>query len=236
MHAVILAGGKGTRLKPYTTVLPKPLMPIGDIPIMEVVLRQLRSAGIKDVTIAVGYLSELLQAFFGDGKRLGLNIHYSLEEEPLGTCGPLKLIKNLPDNFLVMNGDVLTTLQYKDLIDFHLKQNALVTIAGFNRQVNVDFGVIETDAGGWIQNYIEKPKLDYRVSMGVYVFRAEALNYVPDGKYFDFPDLIKILINNNKKVACYDFNGYWLDIGRPDDYAVAIEEFEQRRNEFLPEG
>ncbi len=234
MHAVILAGGKGTRLRPYTTVLPKPLMPIGDLPILEVVLKQLRSAGFKDITMAVGYLAELLQAFFGDGERLNLRIRYSLEKSPLGTVGPLKLIKDLPETFLVMNGDVLTTLDYKRLMNFHKEHDAKVTIASYKRNVNVDFGVLETDGNGFLRNYIEKPTLDYLVSMGVYIFQADVLNLVPDGQYFDLPDLIKALLKRGEKVAAYPFDGYWLDIGRPDDYATAIEEFEQKRHEFLP--
>jgi len=234
MHAVILAGGKGTRLQPYTTVFPKPLMPIGELPILEVVLRQLRNAGFKDVTIAVGYLSELLQAFFGNGERLGLNIRYSLEEKPLGTVGPLKLIDGLPDTFLVMNGDVLTTLDYKRLMDFHTQREALVTIASYKRKVKVDFGVLETNGNGYLENYIEKPNLDYLVSMGVYVFNAAALAEVPEGQYFDLPNLVLSILGKKEKVASYHFDGYWLDIGRPDDYAAAVKEFEQRRDKFLP--
>ena len=235
MHAVILAGGKGTRLRPYTTVLPKPLMPIGDMPILEVVLRQLQSAGFKNITMAVGYLAEILQAFFGNGERLNLQIRYSLEERPLGTVGPLKLIKDLPETFLVMNGDILTTLDYKKLMNYHKTYDAKVTIASYKRNLKVDFGVLETDENGFLKNYIEKPTLDYLVSMGVYIFQADVLNIVPDGQYFDLPDLIKALLKKGEKVVAYPFDGYWLDIGRPDDYATAIEEFEQKRHEFLPE-
>ena len=234
MRAIILAGGKGTRLLPYTTVLPKPLMPIGDMPILEVVLRQLKAAGIDRVTMAVGHLAELLQAFFGDGKRFGLPIDYSIEEKPLGTVGPLTLIPDLGGTLLMMNGDILTTLDYRDLIERHRESGAIVTIASYVRQVKIDFGVIEADAANVLTRYVEKPKLDYRVSMGVYVFEPEVLRYLRPGQYHDFPDLVKTLIAEGKKVVSYPFSGYWLDMGRPDDYARAVEEFESRRTEFLP--
>jgi NDP-mannose synthase len=234
MRAVILAGGKGTRLLPYTTVLPKPLMPIGDMPILEVVLRQLKSAGIDRVTMAVGHLAELLQAFFGDGKRFGLPIDYSMEEKPLGTVGPLTLIPDLNGTLLIMNGDVLTTLDYRDLIERHRESGAIVTIASYVRQVKIDFGVIEADAANVLTGYVEKPKLDYRVSMGIYVFESEVLRYLRPAEYRDFPDLVKTLVAEGKKVISYPFSGYWLDMGRPDDYARAVEEFESRRAEFLP--
>jgi len=235
MRAVILAGGKGTRLQPYTTVLPKPLMPIGDMPILEVVLRQLKAAGITRVTMAVGYLAELLQAFFGNGARLGLPIDYSMEQKPLGTVGPLTLIPNLDGTLLMMNGDILTTLDYSNLIASHRRSGAVATIASYVRQVKIDFGVIEADPAGCLTGYVEKPTLDYRVSMGIYVFEPEILRYLKPGEYRDFPDLIKTLIAEGKKVMSYPFSGYWLDMGRPDDYARAIEEFESRRHEFLPD-
>jgi NDP-mannose synthase len=233
MRAVILAGGKGTRLQPYTTVLPKPLMPVGDMPILEVVLRQLKAAGINRVTMAVGYLAELLQAFFGNGARLGLPIDYSIEPKPLGTVGPLTLIPDLNGTLLMMNGDVLTTLDYADLISSHRHSGAVATIATHVRQVKIDFGVIKTDGSSRLIDYVEKPTLEYRVSMGVYVFEPEVLHYLKPGEYRDFPDLIKTLIAERQRVVSYPFSGYWLDMGRPDDYARAIEEFESRRSDFL---
>lgn len=234
MRAVILAGGKGTRLAPYTTVLPKPLMPIGDMPILEVVLRQLKAAGVGRVTMAVGYLAELLRAFFGEGKRLGLPIDYSIEEKALGTVGPLTLIKGLDEAFIMMNGDILTTLDYAELLRHHRENGAVCTIASYVRNVKIDFGVIETNEKGMLSGYVEKPQFDYRVSMGIYVFEPMALAYLKPGEYCDFPDLIKMLIADGQKVASYPFGGYWLDMGRPDDYARAVEEFEARRKEFLP--
>ena len=237
MRAVILAGGKGQRLRPYTTVLPKPLMPIGDMPILEVVLRQLAAAGFTRVTMAVGHLGELLQAFFGDGKRLGLAIDYSFEARPLGTVGPLTLIPSLraEREFLVMNGDVLTTLDYSRLIARHRESGAAVTIATYRREVRIDFGVIESDSqSNLLTGYVEKPSFDYRVSMGIYCFDAKVLDGLQPDTYCDFPDLIQRLLAAGQRVASYPFDGYWLDMGRPDDYATAIDEFELRRAEFLP--
>lgn len=237
MRAVILAGGKGQRLRPYTTVLPKPLMPIGDMPILEVVLRQLKAAGVTRVTIAVGYLAELMQAFFGDGKRLGLEIDYSFEDRPLGTVGPLTLIPSLAEesDFLMMNGDVLTTMDYRHLFERHRTSDADVTVATYRREVKIDFGVIESDGSDMLTGYVEKPQFDYRVSMGVYCFKTRVLPRLQPGAHCDFPDLIKSLLAAGRPVASFPFNGYWLDMGRPDDYATAIDEFEARRQEFLPD-
>jgi NDP-sugar pyrophosphorylase family protein len=238
MRAVILAGGKGQRLRPYTTVLPKPLMPIGDMPILEVVLRQLAAAGVTRVTMAVGHLGELLQAFFHDGKRLGLEIDYSFEEVPLGTVGPLTLIPSLDGEreFLVMNGDILTTLDYRELIRQHRESANAVTIATYRRQVKIDFGVIEADpASNLLTGYVEKPSFDYRVSMGIYCFDSRVLRLLAPNAHCDFPDLIKSLLAAGERVGSYPFDGYWLDMGRPDDYATAIDEFESRRTEFLPQ-
>ena len=236
VRAVILAGGKGTRLAPYTTVLPKPLMPIGDLPIVEVVVRQLKAAGIARITMSVGHLPHLLRAFFNDGSRLGLEVDYSLEPEPLGTAGPLALIDQLDDTFLLMNGDVLTDLKYAELIRAHKAGGGVATIATYVRDVKIDFGVVHTDGDNRLTNYVEKPTLQYRVSMGVYVLEPAVLRYVTRGRYLDFPDLIKTLIADEQKVVSYPFSGYWLDIGRPDDYERAVREFEEKKNDILPGG
>lgn len=235
MHAVILAGGKGTRLRPYTTVLPKPLMPIGEMPILEIVLRQLKANGFSRITIAVGYLSEILKAFFGDGSRLGLKIDYSLEEKPLGTAAPLKLIEELPDTFIMMNGDLLTNISYKEFLNFHLESQSLMSIATYLREVKIDFGVLEADQNNRLLQYVEKPTMDYMVSMGIYAFQKEVLSYIPDNKYFDLPDLVKLLLDKGDPLSTYRFSGYWLDIGRPDDYSLAVDEFESKKSFFLPE-
>jgi NDP-sugar pyrophosphorylase family protein len=234
MKAVILAGGKGTRLSPYTKVLPKPLMPIGDMPILEVILRQIKLAGIEDVVLTVGHLSELLRTFFQDGSRLGLNISYNYEDSPLGTAGPIAFVPDLEDTFLVMNGDVLSTLPLKELIQFHKTNNAIATIATHHRTVKVDLGVIQWDGDSRVAGYIEKPTYDYSVSMGIYVFEPKVLTYIPKGEYYDFPDLVKKLIGVGEKVIGYRFDGYWQDLGRPDDYESAAQDFDQMRSQFLP--
>src|SRR5512134_448433 len=175
MKAVVLAGGKGTRLTPYTKILPKPLMPIGDMPILEVLLRQVKASGVEDVVLTVGHLSELLKAFFQDGHQWGLNICYSYEEKPLGTAGPVALVNGLEETFLVTNGDVLTTLNLKDLIGFHKQQKAIATIASHQRQVHIDFGVLQMNGDCTVIGYNEKPNIDYVVSMGLYVFEPKVL-------------------------------------------------------------
>jgi NDP-sugar pyrophosphorylase family protein len=235
MKAVVLAGGKGTRLAPYTKILPKSLMPIGDMPILEVLLRQMKTAGIHKVTLTVGHLSELLKAFFQDGHQWGLEIEYSYERCPLGTAGPLALVQGLDRTFLVTNGDVLTTMPLHDLMDFHSKQRAAATIAVHHRKVKVDLGVIQWDAQSRLNGYVEKPTYDYCVSMGIYVFEPRVLGYIPPGEYLDFPDLVKKMIAAGEKVMGYQYDGYWQDLGRPDDYESATEGFEKMRSQFLPE-
>lgn len=233
MQAIILAGGKGTRLKPYTTILPKPLMPIGDYPILEIIIKQLKYFGVEEIIFAVGYLKELLRAFFDDGHKWKVKIRYSFEEKSLGTAAPIKLIEDLDDNFLVMNGDVLTNLNFQDFFNFHIKNQAYCTISSFSRQVPIDLGVIKLGDNNELYDYIEKPVLDYQVSMGIYALKKQVLDYIPENTYLDFPSLMKILLMNKKKVIGYKFQGYWLDIGRPDDYNSAIDEFEKHKSEFL---
>lgn len=233
MKAVVLAGGKGSRLAPYTKVIPKPLMPIGDMPILEVLVHQIKRAGVDEIILTVGHMAELLRAFFQDGERFGLSISYRFEDVPLGTAGPLTGIDGLNETFLVLNGDVLTTLDFADLIRFHKSTGAWVTIAMYNRKVKVDLGVLQLDSRNHVIDYIEKPTYDFQVSMGVYVFEPQALQYIPAQQYFDFPDLVLRLIKEGKPVAGYPFDGYWQDLGRPDDYEQAIHDFEDMRDQFL---
>jgi len=235
MKAVVLAGGKGTRLAPYTKILPKPLMPIGDMPILEVLLRQMKRAGIEEVIITVGHLAKLLCAFFQDGEQLGLNIHYSYEEHPLGTAGPLSLVGGLEDTFLVTNGDVLTTLDFHTLVDYHLSKGAIATIASHVRHVRIDFGVIHTNLSNEIVGYIEKPTDDLLVSMGVYVFEPRVLQYIAYNEYLDLPDLVLKLIAAGERVQTYPYEGYWMDLGRVDDYEHAAQDFETMKDQFLGE-
>ncbi len=236
MQAVILAGGKGTRLRPYTTVLPKPLMPIGDYPILEIIMRQLRHAGVDHVILAVGHMSQLFQAFFGDGSRYGLRIDYSFETEPLGTAGPLSLaLDTLEDDFIIMNGDLLTTLDYTRLYAFHRAHHAAATIGLYPRSVKIDFGLIEQDADGRLSNYIEKPTYDFTVSMGINVLRADAIRpYIIPGQYLDLPTLLMRLHTDGHPVYCYREDCYWLDMGRVEDYRIANEAFDADSSRFLP--
>ena len=233
MQAIVLAGGKGTRLAPYTNVLPKPLMPIGEMPILEILLRQMKSAGFDEVILTVGHLAELLEAFFKDGSRFGLRIRYSFEESPLGTAGPLASVDGLNGTFLVCNGDVLTTLNLKDLLKFHQERKGIATIAMHQRQVNINLGVIQCNSGDEITGYIEKPSLDYMVSMGIYVFERAVLDYIQPNIYLDFPDLVLKLIASGKKVYGYQFDGYWQDLGNPEDYAQAQQDFAGMQSQFL---
>lgn len=235
MKAVVLAGGKGTRLSPYTTILPKPLMPIGEMPILEVLLRQMKRARINHVVLTVGHLASLLQAYFGTGSQWGLDITYSVEKKPLGTAGPIALVPGLDRTFLVTNGDVLTTLDLKELVAYHRKKGGIATIAAHNRQVQIDMGVIEWNGDNTVAGYIEKPTNDYTVSMGLYVFEPRVLEYIKPGAYLDFPDLILKLIANGERINGYAFDGYWMDLGRPDDYTQANQDFASMKSQFLPE-
>jgi NDP-sugar pyrophosphorylase family protein len=235
MRAVILAGGKGTRLAPYSVSFPKPLVPIGDMPILEVVIRQLRHAGFDHVTMAVGHLAELIMAYFGDGSRWGITIDYSREDGPLGTVGPVKLVEDLPEKFLVMNGDVLTTLPYRLLYDGHVTSGAEMTIAVHRLNVQIDYGLIEFDGLLQVTGYREKPKFPGDVSMGVYMFSRSALDLFSTGEHVDIPDLVMRLLADEREVKASLAHCRWLDIGRPEDYAKAIATFDDLRDEFLPE-
>ena len=235
MKAVVLAGGKGARLAPYTKILPKPLMPVDDMPILEILLRQMKRNGIDEVVLTVGHLSQLLRAFFQDGKQLGMEIGYSFEQKPLGTAGPLSLVKGLDDTFLVTNGDVLTTIDFKALVESHRKSGAVATIASHARKVKVDLGVIQFNGDNEIIGYIEQPTYDFYVSMGIYVFEPRVLDYIPHNQYLDFPDLVLKLIKAGERVLGYPYDGYWQDLGRPDDYEQAMQDFPSLRAQILGE-
>lgn len=235
MKAILLAGGKGTRLAPYTTILPKPLMPIGDHPILEIVIRQLAQAGFTDITLAVGHLAELIKAYFGDGSKLGVQLAYSREETPLGTAGPISLVPDIDDTFLVMNGDLLTTIDYTALLAYHRARGAIATLTAYTRQEKIDLGVLHSDEDNWLTDYVEKPTYQYHVSTGIYVFEPDILSYIPEGERLDLPDLILNLLRQKQKVNIYKFDGYWLDIGHPADYEKAIHEFQVNEMKFLPQ-
>jgi NDP-sugar pyrophosphorylase family protein len=192
--------------------------------------------GIDEVILTVGHLADLLKSYFGDGSKFGVRLTYSHEENPLGTAGPLSLLSGLDDTFLVTNGDVLTTLDLAELVAWHKDHSAAATIAMHERQVHIDFGVIETNGDDTIRGYTEKPSIDYCVSMGVYVFEPRVLPFIPHNQYLDFPDLVLKLIAAGETVVGFPFSGYWQDLGRPDDYAQATADFNRMRSSFLPGG
>jgi len=232
-RAVILAGGKGTRLRPYTVVLPKPLMPIGDYPILEVIVRQLVQNGFSHITMAVNHQAELIQTFFGNGSKWGICIDYSLEDKPLSTMAPLKLIDNLPEHFLVMNGDILTDLDFSEFYNYHVSKNNIFTISSCQREMKSEFGVLESNENNTLVGFKEKPISKYDVSMGIYMVSKVAVDFIPENTFYGFDHLMLDLMTHKKEPKVKRFSGYWLDIGRPEDYEVAIDVFEKEKENFL---
>ncbi|HOG36005.1 MAG TPA: sugar phosphate nucleotidyltransferase [Paludibacteraceae bacterium] len=217
-RAVILAGGKGTRLRPYTINMPKPLVPIGDVPIIEIIIRQLVAFGFNHITITVNHMADMIREFCGNGSQWGVKIDYSLEKKPLSTMGPLKLIEDLPDNFLVMNGDVLTNLNFATFFDEHIQKGSIFTISSYERDHKVDYGVLEVNKDNLLTGFQEKPILHYLVSMGVYMVNRKCLEVIPYDMFYGFDDLMLDLIKQKTPGTVRRFNGYWKDIGRPEDY------------------
>ncbi len=235
MQVLILAGGLGSRLKPFTTNFPKPLVPIDNIPILEIILKQLKYYGFKDVILAVNHMADLIMAFFQNGEKYGLNITYSVENTPLGTAGPISIARNLNENFLVMNGDVLTSLNFKKMYDFHIKNQSEITIATFNKEVKIDLGVIKTE-NNLLIDYIEKPTYKFNVSMGVYFFSKSILKFLNKGEKMDIPELFLKLKKNKRVISCFSEKCEWLDIGRVDDYEMATEIFKENKSKYLKVG
>ena len=235
LRAVILAGGKGTRLAPFTVNFPKPLVPLGDMPVLEILIQRLLRHGISDITLTLGHLAELIKAYLDNRKELvqRINFTYVREEQPSGTAGSLAGVKGLDKTFLGMNGDLLTNLNLHSLVQFHREQQAILTIASHARDVRIDLGVLEFNGDYQLKRYLEKPTSTHYVSMGIYVYEPEVLNYIEPGKYLDFPDLVVRLIESGKRVCACPCDCAWLDIGRPDDYARAQEMFEEKREEFV---
>jgi NDP-sugar pyrophosphorylase family protein len=228
MRAIIMAGGKGTRLKPYTTLIPKPLVPLGGkYSILEIVLIQLARFGFTHVTLAVNHLSHLIMSYFGNGDRFGIKIDYSIEEGELSTIGPLTLLNDLPEHFLVMNGDILCDLNYKLFFENHVQKQSQISVSAYRRQVNVDFGVLKYNEFGYLTGFHEKPCYDYEVSMGVYCLNRSVIVDLPCGKKYGFDDLMIDGLAKKQNICIEPFSGYWLDIGRPDDYQYADENFKQ---------
>jgi NDP-sugar pyrophosphorylase family protein len=232
MQAVILAGGKGTRMQPYTTILPKPLMPINDKAILEIILMQLKNAGFKEFIFTVGHLAEIIQAYFRNGKKWGVKISYSIEDKPLGTVGPLTLIKNLAPQFLVMNGDILCDMDYRKFFDQHKRSNNDITICTYQKKTKIDLGVLEINEGKLL-DYIEKPEYYFNVSMGIYGIKRKIVKNLTKRAYLDFPTLIKEKLEQKVRIGMYHFKGKWYDIGRIEDYQIAQEDFKKNAGEFL---
>jgi NDP-sugar pyrophosphorylase family protein len=236
-QAVIMAGGKGTRLHPYSALFPKPLMPLGDMPVLELLLRRMRRAGVTDVILAVNHLRHLIEAFFGDGSKLGLRIRYSDEDKPLGTAGALgNMIDELDETFIVSNGDLLTSMDLEAMAREHLRTGCDASIGVFERENKIDFGLIEFDSEMRLSAYREKPTNMYFVSMGIYMLRREAVRpCIVNGEYLDMPTLLLKMSAAKADVRCYHDECIWLDIGRPDDFALAQSMFERNRALFLGE-
>lgn len=222
-RAVILAGGAGTRLLPFTINFPKPLVPLGDKPIVEHLISRLIAFGITDITLSLGHLAELIKTYFTHRQSLvkKITLRYVEEDEPTGTAGSLAQIPGLDETFFVMNGDVLTNLNFNELLRFHREQGAVLTIASHVRQVKVNLGVLEFDDARRITHYVEKPENTFHVSMGIYVYEPTVLSYIEPGQYLDFPDLVLRLIASGEKVCAYPCDCLWMDIGNPEDYARA---------------
>ena len=233
-QAIIVAGGKGVRLRPYTTLIPKPLVPIGeDHSILEILMRQLAEQGFEKVVLAIGHLGNLIRAYVGDGSQWGVEVEYFQEKSPLGTIGPaLMFLDQCPDNFLVMNGDIITNIDYGDLLQTHIDAKSPLTIATYEREHRIDFGVLDVN-GDEVTSFREKPTMTYAVSMGVYAVSRRMLRRYTPGLPLGFDTLIEDLLRRDQRPASYPFAGYWLDIGRPDDYDRANIEFEQIKSSLL---
>jgi NDP-sugar pyrophosphorylase family protein len=226
VQAVVLAGGKGKRLLPLTKVFPKPLVPLGEKPILDIILTQLKYFGFTRVTLAVGHMAEMIQMYIGTGTRYGIEIDYSLEDLPLGTVGPLAHVKSLDETFLVMNGDLVTNFDFRSFVNYHREHRSIATIATYKKPFKVELGIVHSVRDNSIVDYTEKPTYHYNVSMGIYAFDSAVLSYIQPNKYLDLPELIKRLLAQKESVRSYPFEGYWLDLGNYSDYEKAVEEFD----------
>jgi|SRR5581483_2664459 len=237
LSTIILAGGKGVHLQPFTINFPKPLVPLGDTPIIEVLIRRLIDFGLTDITLTLGHLAGLMKAYFLNHQELSrlLTLRFVEEEQPTGTAGSLALVPDIKDTFLAMNGDLLTDLDFDELVAFHREQQATLTIAVHRRTLKIDFGVLTIGDDHRVLDYLEKPQYQHDVSMGIYVYEPKALRYIERGKYLDFPDLVVKLMNAGQKVCAWPCEGLWLDIGRPSDYAKAQELYSKTATAILDE-
>jgi NDP-mannose synthase len=234
MQAILMAGGKGTRLRPYTAVLPKPLVPLGDSSIIELILEQLQRQGFDRITISVGYKAELIMAIIGDGRKFGVKVDYNIEDRPLGTIGALADINDLEDNFVVMNGDLCTNMRFRALLDYHVASGSKATVSVYQRKEKIELGVLELDEGGvFVANFHEKPVYDFLVSMGVNAFHRSIVDLIPRGEYFGFDNLMSKMLDQSIPIRTYQFSGFWRDIGRPDDYDKVLLEYEKDPLAFM---
>ena len=234
MRAIILDGGRGTRLRPYTHTLPKQLMQIGEeMPILEIILKQLKKKGFEEITLAVNYLAKIFKALFNDGDEYGLKIDYSLEKNPLGTVGPLTLINNLPDNFLVLNGDILTDLDFERFFNWHIENNNDISVATFKKVNKYDLGIIKYKENQDIYEFEEKPIFSNDISMGVYVLNKKVIDPLPKNERYGFDQLIIRGIKQNLKIKAYPHKHFWLDIGNEEDYQKANEFFIKNKEKLL---
>ncbi len=221
MKAVILAGGLGNRLKPFTEVIPKPLLPIGEKSVLEIQMTRLQKYGFNEIFLATNYKSEYIKNFFSNTSELGITLKISREDKPLGTCGPLSLLRNeLTEPFLVMNGDILTTTDFSRLHEFALKVDADFTVATKEIIYPFEFGNV-TCEGSFIREVQEKPDLKIEIIAGIYIMKPPVLNLIPDGEYFGMDNLLKKMLGQGMTVARYLLKEYWIDIGRIEDYEKA---------------
>lgn len=231
---VILAGGQGSRLRPYTTVLPKPLIPVGDVPILELLVKQLRAQGLRRLIFATNYRDGLLRSYFGTGSSFGVDISYCKENRPMGTVGPLHLVADeLPQSFLVMNGDILTDLNYRTLLEAHKQSGRLLTLGTYQRQLKIKDGVLDVDASGQVSGFREKPTIPLTISLGAYAMDRAVLDLIPPGVSYSMDELVLTMLDRNLPVNTHHHEGMWLDIGTPDDLERANELFASKRTSFL---
>ena len=235
MKAIVMAGGKGSRLHPYSALFPKPLMPLGEMPVLELLLRQLKQAGVEEAFLAVNHLRHLIEAFFGDGSRMGLHLHYTVEDKPLGTAGPIgAVLDQLGKQFVMTNGDLLTTLDISTMIRFHREHGADATMGVYPREVKIEFGLVDVDSEMRMLDYREKPSYQHLVSMGIYVLNAAAVRgCVEPNTHLDMPDLLQKLVRAGREVRCFQHECFWLDIGHPEDFARAQEIYAKNPEIFL---
>ncbi|GCE22070.1 nucleotidyltransferase family protein [Dictyobacter kobayashii] len=234
MRAILLAGGKGMRLQPYTKVFPKSLIPLDDLPILQIILQQLRDAGFTSCVLAVSHKANQIERYFGDGSWLGIEIEYSYSSIPLGTAGPLRMIDVSDEPCLVMNSDVLTSLDFADVYASHLDSGAMASVVLCPHEVSIGLGLVEiNEKDDSVTGYTEKPTFSYLVSSGIYVLNPGVIDYIPQGEFIGMPTLFQRLLADNKHIHSYQFHGEWFDIGTIEQYMKAEEAFQRYRDHFL---